>query len=60
MIYEKKCQKCQADTPHGVTNISRAKGVKLRCLFCNYVSQRYVNLNTLKELKGGYKVKNEM
>lgn len=47
-IYKHTCKNCDnMETPHRINNISRARGVRLRCCYCNSKT-RYLNINKLK------------
>jgi len=48
-IYTKNCSKCKKETKHLVVMISRKRGVKLKCMNCGFVSNRYSKLISLQE-----------
>jgi len=47
--YNKNCSRCRKKTPHTAVFLSRRRGVRLRCCICNYINQRFYNLNKLQE-----------
>ena len=53
--YLLNCKKCKKDTPHIIYYQSKRRGVKLKCLKCEFKRERYINANFLKEVKDGKK-----
>jgi len=51
VIYEKYCRKCRNKTTQRVHKINVLRGLKLQCLCCGFISERYFNANKLKEIK---------
>jgi hypothetical protein len=47
--YLKYCSRCRKKTPHTAVILSRRRGVRLRCFICNYINQRFYDLNKLQE-----------
>ena len=43
------CSNCNKQTPHRVWKVNRMRGVKLRCLSCGIIKNRYHKLSKLKE-----------
>ena len=49
--YLNYCRTCKAQTANIIIKISRAHGVKIRCLKCGNVSKYYINFNKLVEIE---------
>ena len=50
-IYLSYCKVCKKETPMRINNISRKRGVKLRCCICSTIKPRYEKINNLKLFK---------
>lgn len=51
-IYSAFCYRCLPKTerkPHKICGISRKKGIKLQCLRCQRIKNKYTNFNKLEE-----------
>jgi len=47
--YSKKCGCCNSETPHQIANMNFKKGVKLKCISCNCITNKWIKVNELKE-----------
>lgn len=46
-IYNSKCKKCGLKTKFRVVSISRKRGIKIQCIFCDSI--KYTNIKELEQ-----------
>lgn len=50
-LYKINCTKCRKKTIHYIINLSRNKGLKLKCSSCGYIKKRYIHAQVIELMK---------
>jgi len=49
--YNLRCYYCKKQTPHIIISLSRTLGARIKCVDCNEMRKRWVNLKILERRK---------
>jgi len=55
-VYVVNCPKCRKSTQHMVFRVSKTRGIKLRCLSCGKIKDRYYKADKLEERNNEIKI----